>query len=369
MERLADFHFDLPPELIAQHPSERREDSRLLVLDRSTNPGLLPEHRFAALPGLLREGDVLVVNDARVVPARIPLRRAGGGSAEVLLLGPASGTPTDWTGADPESPWEALVRPARWARRLIERKESIPTGSEGVELVVLEDRGEGHFHVRFLRDGNALSATEVLELLVSAGRMPLPPYIRRDRDDPSSPEDRSRYQTVYADRPCAVAAPTAGLHFTPELLEELERGGIEVLRVTHEVGPGTFLPLRHERVAENELHREWSSIDEATGRRLLLARQERRRIIAVGTTSARALESFALAGFELPYQAPTELFIRPGFEFRIVEGLITNFHLPSSSLVILVSAMAGRERILAAYRQAIESRFRFFSYGDAMLIL
>jgi S-adenosylmethionine:tRNA ribosyltransferase-isomerase len=337
---LADFDFDLPDELIAQSPATRRDGSRLLFLPRSEGP---IEHRaFADLEHLLRPGDLLVLNETAVFPARLLGRRARtGGRAEVLLLSPL---------AEPGT-WEALVR-----------SKSVPAAGETIELggadsvTFLEPLGEGRARVRF---AEGVSAFEVAE---RRGHVPLPPYIRGAQD---APEDRERYQTVYAREPGAVAAPTAGLHFTKELLGRLAARGVETARLVLHVGLGTFQPVRAERIEEHRMHSERYAIPEETVRAALRARSEGRRIVACGTTSVRALESFAATGAP---SGATAIFIHPPYEFRLVSGLITNFHLPRSTLLMLVSAFAGRERVLAAYAEAIARRYRFYSYGDAMLI-
>jgi S-adenosylmethionine:tRNA ribosyltransferase-isomerase len=311
-------------------------------------------------------GDLLVVNDARVFPARFRLRRAGGGDSEVLLLEPCRGA----AGAGPA--WEAIFWPARWARRLFKRGEAVPVGGgepEGAQLRVVGELEQGRFQVLVTRGGEALAPEAVIALCEARGEVPLPPYIERSRSGRLDAEDRERYQTVYARAPVAVAAPTAGLHFTPAILERLRERGVETATITHQIGLGTFQPIREDDIGRHRMHSEFSTIDEPAARAILRAREEGRRITAVGTTTVRALESFALAGTPVPHRARTELFIRPGHRFALVDRLLTNFHLPKSSLLVLVSAFAGRDLVLEAYRRAIEAGLRFYSYGDAMLVL
>jgi S-adenosylmethionine:tRNA ribosyltransferase-isomerase len=339
------FDYELPPELIAQEPAEPRDSSRLLVLDRGR--GALEDRRFADLPELLRQGDCLVANRSRVIPARLlGVRADGGAPVELLLLRPV--------GAER---WEALVRPGRRCR-VGARLEL--AGGAARALVV----GEGSPGTRVV----ALEAPwPARELLERHGLPPLPPYIARH--DAPKPEDRERYQTVYARDEGSVAAPTAGLHFTPELLARLEGRGVAVHYLTLHVGPGTFRPLRGERVEEHRMDAEAVDIPEATARAVEQAKHEGRRVIAVGTTTTRALEW--AAGDDGRVRAGTgeaDLFIRPGHRFRIVDALVTNFHLPRSSLLVLVSGFAGRDVVLRAYRHAVAARYRFYSYGDAMLI-
>ncbi|MEZ0228180.1 MAG: tRNA preQ1(34) S-adenosylmethionine ribosyltransferase-isomerase QueA [Planctomycetota bacterium] len=338
---LSDFDFELPDALIAQAPVTPRDASRLLVLRRDQ---AALEHRvFRDLPELLRPTDLLVLNETAVFPARLLAKRAKtGGKVEVLLLEPL---------AEP-GVWEALVR-----------SKSTPAPGERLELGgsdhLLYDAplGEGRGRVRFPEGSSPF------ELAQKRGHIPLPPYIR-DAEDTA--EDKERYQTVYAREPGAVAAPTAGLHFTPELLAKLGGKGIEVARLVLHVGIGTFLPVRAAKVEEHKMHAERYSIPEATLRALEKARAEGRRVVACGTTTVRALESFAASGQS---SGATSIFIYPPYEFRIVGGMITNFHLPKSTLLMLVSALAGRERVLEAYREAVREKYRFYSYGDAMLIV
>jgi S-adenosylmethionine:tRNA ribosyltransferase-isomerase len=342
-----DFDFPLPSTLIAQEPLSDRDESRLLLFDRAS--GRLAHHRFSELPDLLAPSDLLVLNDTRVIPARLLGRRVpSSGQVEWLLL--------QRLDADR---WDALVHPGQklkpGSRVRFERESRVLEGE------VLARSSFGRRTVRlWTTDG-----TPVDEAIDSIGHVPLPPYIRR----PDSLSDRDRYQTVYGVTRGSVAAPTAGLHFTKRVLTALEARGIEMVRITLHVGYGTFKPVRVARVEDHTVDPEPMVIDPATARAVNRALDAGRRVVAVGTTSTRALESAARAtGRVAPVNAPTDLFIAPGFDFRIVGGLITNFHLPRSSLLMLVAAFAGRERILEAYRTAIARGYRFYSYGDAMLI-
>jgi S-adenosylmethionine:tRNA ribosyltransferase-isomerase len=336
----SDFDYDLPAASIAQEPAPRGE-SRLLVIDRSA-----PERhsRVRDLPRLLRRGDLLVLNDTRVIPARLYGRSAGGGRMEILLIERTA-----------EREWEALVKPGRRAR-----PGAVIEIAEGLAAEVVDKREEGSAHRYLLRFSEPVEPH--LERL---GHIPLPPYIHR----PDTPEDRERYQTVYASRPGAVAAPTAGLHFSEELLREIEAAGIETARVTLHVGIGTFKPVAAERIEEHRMDRERYEIGEEAAEAIRRAREAGRRIVAVGTTVVRTLEGAALAGNGevRAGSGATGLFITPGFRFQVVDLLLTNFHLPRSTLLMLVSAFAGRERVLACYEEAVREGYRFYSYGDAML--
>ena len=328
-----EFDYPLPEELIAQEPLPERDASRLLVLPRGAGP--LQHRRVRDLPGLLREGDLLVVNDARVIPARLHGRKEGsGGKVELLLVEPLSG---------PD--WLALGQASKPLRA------GMGVDVQGTRLEIVQVREEGELVVRLPLQGSALR-----DFLDAKGEVPLPPYIRHA----PGAADRERYQTVFAKEPGAVAAPTAGLHFTPALVEALGARGIGIARITLYVGPGTFLPVRVRRVEDHRMHAERYFVPEETSRAL----QAARRVIAVGTTVLRTLE--ASQGRAGPGE--TDLFIRPGYEFRAVHGLFTNFHLPRSTLFMLVSAFAGLGRIKSAYAEAVAQRYRFFSYGDAMLI-
>jgi S-adenosylmethionine:tRNA ribosyltransferase-isomerase len=362
--RVEEFDYNLPEDLIAQQPPDERGASRMLVMNRAT--GGFRDDSFADFGKHLRPGDLLVLNDSRVIPARLYAHRTlvrdrekPAGRIEVMLTEPAG-----------ENRWRALVRPGRKVavgERLIFPK---PDGAIALEAEVIE---RGHFGERLLEFAPIRDSTDdFFAVLDQIGHIPLPPYIHRDDAD----TDRERYQTVFADERGSVAAPTAGLHFTPAILEQLSSKGIEIARVTLHVGLGTFAPLRVERVDEVRLHHERYSIGAAAANAINNARREGRRIVAVGTTVVRTLEAAALAAGNKPIQphsAATGIFISPGFDFRVVGALLTNFHLPQSSLLMLVSAFAGPQRtglarVLAAYRHAVQSRYRFFSYGDCMFI-
>jgi S-adenosylmethionine:tRNA ribosyltransferase-isomerase len=353
--RIADFDFDLPEQLIAQEPPAERGQSRMLLMDRAT--GELHDSEFSEFPSQLRTGDLLVLNDSRVIPARLYAKRTlrrekekPTGRIEVMLTEPAS-----------ENRWHALVRPGR--KVAIGERLAFPAedGKIVLEAEVLE---RGEFGDRLLEFAPVEDFFGVLDRI---GHVPLPPYIHRD----DAAADRDRYQTVFSRDPGSVAAPTAGLHFTPRMLERITARGVEIARVTLHVGLGTFAPLRVEFVDQVRLHRERYSIAAETADAVNRAQRERRRIVAVGTTVVRTLESAAQRAGSAPLSAhsgETEIFISPGFDFRVVDALLTNFHLPQSSLLMLVSAFAGREHVLEAYRHAVESRYRFFSYGDCMFL-
>jgi len=356
---VSDFDFELPEELIAQQPPPERGLSRMLVVNRAT--GALNDSSFAQLPSLLRPGDLVVLNDSRVIPARLYARRTlvrdrerPSGRIEVMLTEPAG-----------ENRWRALVRPGR--RVAIGERLVFPaaTGETVLEAEVIE---RGQFGERLLEFAPIDEGWgDFFAVLERIGHMPLPPYIHRD----DAAADRERYQTVFARERGSVAAPTAGLHFTDAILEELAGRGVEIARVTLHVGLGTFAPLRVEKVEDVHLHRERYTLPAASAEAINRAMAEKRRILAVGTTVVRTLESAArrAQGGELaPHTGETEIFISPGFEFRVVSALLTNFHLPQSSLLMLVSAFAGRERVLAAYRHAVAACYRFFSYGDCMFL-
>ena len=347
--RVADFDFDLSPEHIAQEPPAERGASRLLKLGRTD--GVVSHHRFADLPELLAPDDLLVVNDTRVFPARLVGRRLpGGGAAECFLVKPAGEADT----------WVALVHPGQrlkpGSRMIFER------GTDQLEAEVISQ----HFHGRRVVRLRSRDRTPVMDLIHAVGHVPLPPYVKRD----DTPADRERYQTVYARQEGSIAAPTAGLHFTPALLAALSERGIERTSLTLHVGYGTFQPVR-EQVEEHRMEAEPYTVSADAAAALSRARRAGRRIVAVGTTTTRTLESLALEpdGTVNAQQGETALFIHPGHRFRLVNGLITNFHLPKSSLLMLVAAFAGRDRVLAAYRDAITRGYRFYSYGDAMVIL
>lgn len=337
----SDFYFDLPQDLIAQTPLERRDGSRLLCLDKVT--GAMEHRHFYDLPEYLRPGDCLVMNDSRVLPARLMGHRVpGGGVCEVLLL-------TD----KGDSVWECLVRPGRKLRPGAE----ISFGNGELTATVEAEIEGGNRLVRFHYDGIFL---EVLERL---GEMPLPPYIKEKL------ADSERYQTVYSRELGSAAAPTAGLHFTRELLDKIAAQGVKLAYVTLHVGLGTFRPVKEDDVLDHEMHSEFCMVPEETARIITETKRAGGRVISVGTTSCRTLESFANPdGTMDPRSGWTNIFIYPGYKFKCIDALVTNFHLPESTLIMLVSALAGRENILNAYRTAVEERYRFFSFGDAMFI-
>ncbi|MCM2264625.1 MAG: tRNA preQ1(34) S-adenosylmethionine ribosyltransferase-isomerase QueA [Desulfuromonadales bacterium] len=342
--RLSDFDYKLPAELIAQEPLAERAASRLLVVRRDT--GGIEHARFADLSGLLLPGDLLVRNETRVIPARLHGRKASGGQIELLLV--------ERVGGEGEL-WRCMTRsskPARPGCKLF--------FSAGLEGEVAADLGDGWRTIRFHCPGDFLGHLEAI------GEMPLPHYIQRS----PAAADRERYQTVYAREPGAVAAPTAGLHFSEETFAALTARGIETCGLTLHVGPGTFQPVRVDHLDEHRMHEESFVIPDVTAKAVNQAHAEGRRIVAIGTTSTRALESAAdELGRLHSGGAETHLFIRPGYRFRVTDAMVTNFHLPKSTLLILVAAFAGRELILEAYRQAVAEKYRFFSYGDCMLIL
>ena len=342
--RLDRFDYDLPRELIAQHPAERRDQSRLLVVERSK--GRLYHENFPALKKYLRPGDALVVNDARVLPARLIGKRArtGGRWEGLFLVAQLDG-------------WEMLCK----TRGATQIGEAVALDGADLELTLVRRTDEGHW---VLAPNNSVDPYAVM---AQAGKTPLPPYIR---GGVAQDVDKERYQTVYAERPGSVAAPTAGLHFTPELLAELEVAGILRERVTLDVGIGTFLPVKAERIEDHHMHEERCEVSASTADRLNSVRKNGHRIVAVGTTAVRTLESAADdSGAIHPFAGSTSIFITPGWRFKAVDALLTNFHLPRSTLLMLVCAFAGYDLAMDAYREAVKRRYRFFSYGDAMLIL
>jgi S-adenosylmethionine:tRNA ribosyltransferase-isomerase len=379
---VSDFHYDLPPELIAQHPPATRGASRMLALSRST--GAFADHLFTELPQLLSPGDLLVLNNSRVLPARLYAMRAGlhtqlsspepTGLIEVLL--------TEHL-ASPEGPndWRALVRPAK----KVQPGETLHFAATPGEASLLHATilSTGDFGERTLRFAPTPDFISIVERI---GHMPLPPYIHRDKHQPDTPEDRERYQTVYSQQSGSAAAPTAGLHFTPDILAALTASGIELAYITLHVGLGTFQPVRVADTRDIHLHSEPYTLSAETAQALNDAYRASRRIIAVGTTTTRTLEHLART-FEsthgplspenplalAPHSGSTSLFLSPAPDgddnFELVHGLLTNFHLPESTLLMLVSAFAGREAVLRAYAHAVTARYRFFSYGDCMLIL
>jgi S-adenosylmethionine:tRNA ribosyltransferase-isomerase len=357
--RVADFDYDLPAGRIARYPVARRDASRLLLLPKGG--GEIRHLRFSDLVDLVAPGDLLVVNESRVLPARLLGRKPTGAPAEVLLLRPAPGTTAAPGSTDPAGGvaadahvWEALVRPGgklKPGRRVVV--------ADDLAIEILDSAPGGGRRVRLVTD---LTVPEALE---RHGHVPLPPYLERE-DEPS---DRERYQTVYARTPGSVAAPTAGLHFTPELLEALEARGVARAALTLHVGPGTFRPVDVDDPAAHEMHAELFDVPEATAAAVAAARARGGRIWAVGTTVVRTLETVATGdGGIRAGSGATDLFVRPPFRFRVVDALVTNFHLPRSTLLMLVAAFGGYEPVLGAYREAVRAGYRFYSYGDAMVI-
>ena len=338
--KTSDFYFDLPQELIAQTPLERRDGSRLLTLDKVT--GETRHLHFYDLPTLLRPGDCLVLNDSRVLPARLLGRRSGGGACEVLLLIDRG-----------DNVWECLVRPGK----KLHTGARVTFGEGELTGEIVGEVEGGNRLIRFDYEGIFL---EVLERL---GKMPLPPYIREEL------RDGERYQTVYSRVVGSAAAPTAGLHFTKELLEQVKSMGVKVCYVTLHVGLGTFRPVKAENIDDHEMHSEYCVIPPETADTINRTKAEGGRVICVGTTSCRTIESWANEDGTLePKAGWTNIFIYPGYRFKVLDALITNFHLPESTLIMLVSALAGREHVLCAYEEAVRERYRFFSFGDAMFI-
>lgn len=340
--KTSDFYYDLPEELIAQDPLEDRSSSRLLVLDK--NSGETEHHVFREIVNYLDPGDCLVINDTKVIPARlIGAKEETGAKIEVLLLK---------RGAD--DVWETLVKPGRKAKP--GTRISFGDGLLVGEVVDIVDEGNRLIH--FENEG---IFEEILDRL---GQMPLPPYITHQL------KDKDRYNTVYAEHPGSAAAPTAGLHFTPELLEKIRDKGVDIAHVTLHVGLGTFRPVKVDDVENHHMHSEFYMIDKAAAEKINRTKENGKRVICVGTTSCRTIESAADENGRLKECSGwTDIFIYPGYQFKILDALITNFHLPESTLVMLVSALAGREHVLAAYREAVKERYRFFSFGDAMLIV
>jgi len=333
-----DFYYHLPEELIAQQPLEQRSASRLLCVERST--GRLNDRKFSDLPDLLNPGDLLVFNNTEVIPARLYARKATGGRVEILV--------------------ERLLN-ARECLAQVRASKSPRAGGilileDGSELQMLK-RQEGFFHLRSAK-------ADLMGLLQNLGHMPLPPYITREDTD----ADRRRYQTVYAETPGAVAAPTAGLHFDEDLLRRLKDKGVQSTTVTLHVGAGTFQPVRVEHIEDHEMHAEWLEVTAAACGAIEAARARGGRVVAVGTTAVRSLETAARGGALEPWSGDSRIFIYPPYRFRVVDAMITNFHLPESTLLMLVSAFAGHECTLAAYRHAVAQGYRFFSYGDATLL-
>lgn len=335
----SDFEYDLPVELIAQRPAEKRELSRLLVLDRGT--GNIRHEIFTAIVEHLAPGDLLVANRSKVIPARLCATRPGGGQAELLLVRAHS---TDR--------WRAMARPAR---RL--RPGLVLDIAPGLTAVLECRTPDGDWDVKFRSDGDVTLA------LARAGRIPLPPYIT----DSGTPVER--YQTIYGDHPGSIAAPTAGLHFSQTLIEELSRKDVSMEFVTLHVGPGTFRPVRTRKIAQHRMDPEWGEVPEHVAEAVNNTHAQHRKVVAIGTTTTRLLECSVRLGRVAAYSGEVDLFIHPGFQFQAIDALLTNFHLPRSTLLMLTCAFAGREHVLTAYREAIAQRYRFYSFGDAMLII
>jgi len=335
--QLSDFEYALPDELIARYPLAERRASRMLVLEAAT--GAIRHQQFAQLPDFLREGDVLVFNDTRVIPARMMGYKDTGGRVEVLVERVVSEF-------DVLAHVRASKAPKEGQWLVLENK---------LQVQVLGRQGE-LFRLAF--------QAPVLDALEQHGHIPLPPYLERDDE----PEDRERYQTVFAHVPGAVAAPTAGLHFDTDLLEELKAKGVQLANVTLHVGAGTFQPVRVQNITDHVMHSEWLQVPEQTAALIKQAKAASRRVIAVGTTSVRALESAAVSGEINVFSGDTQIFIYPGFNFNVVDAMVTNFHLPGSTLIMLISAFAGKDQVMAAYAEAVQQKYRFFSYGDAMFI-
>ncbi len=345
MFSIEDYHYHLPEQLIAQHPLQERDHSRLLVMDRST--GALSHQVFHELERFLAPSDVLVVNNTQVIPGRIVGKKESGGRIEALILNYASGNGNQF---------DCMLKSSKRTR--IGARLYFP---QGVTAQVME-RDDTIYRLSFSCEGDFRS------VLNRIGQTPLPPYIKRD-GVPSTQDDRTTYQTVYASQKGAIAAPTAGFHFTEALMHRLKEKGVTLAPITLHVGYGTFLPVRVTDIRAHRMHSEWFSISKETAETVSRARQEGRRVVAVGTTSVRTLE-FAVDedGNVRPMTGPCDLFIYPGYRFRVIDAMITNFHLPKSTLLMLVSAFAGRSNILAAYQTAIQEKYRFYSYGDGMLI-
>lgn len=338
--KTSDFNFELPEELIAQTPLERRDSSRLLTLNKNT--GAVGHHHFYDLPDFLRPGDCLVLNDSRVLPARLIGHRPTGGTCEVLLLVDRG-----------EGCWECLVRPGKKLRT----GAQIIFGQGQLTATIERELEDGKRLVQFHYQGI------FLEILEELGKMPLPPYIKAEL------ENQERYQTVYSKVVGSAAAPTAGLHFTPELLDNIQEMGVKVCYVTLHVGLGTFRPVKAEDIRDHEMHSEFCMISQETADIINETKRNGGRVICVGTTSCRTIESFAAEDGTMTQRSGwTNIFIYPGYRFKVLDALVTNFHLPQSTLIMLVSALAGHEHVLNAYQEAVKEKYRFFSFGDAMFI-
>jgi S-adenosylmethionine:tRNA ribosyltransferase-isomerase len=349
--QLSEFDYELPDRSIAQQPTEQRDQSRLMIIPRLT--GDFEHRKFAQLTDYLKAGDLLVLNNTRVIPARLRGHKESGGKIEILLDRPAG------------QAWQEQGFFCQRYYCLVHSSRPLKTGKK----VLLAGGGQA------IGETSTPTSKQVLlklpvplpEYLEENGEVPLPAYIKRTEDDPQ-PQDKQRYQTVYAEDPGAIAAPTAGLHFTAEMLKQLEAGGVELAYLTLHVGPGTFLPVRTENVAEHVMHPERYSISSQTARAVERARQQNRRVVAVGTTVVRTLEAAWKESRLATGQAQTDLFIRPGYEFKVVDALLTNFHLPKSTLLMLVCAFSSVTRVISAYQEAVAKNYRFYSYGDATFL-
>jgi S-adenosylmethionine:tRNA ribosyltransferase-isomerase len=341
---IEEFGYDLPKSLIAQYPSPERGASRLMVVHRES--GKIEHRSFEEIIHYLNPGDLLVINDTRVLPARLIGRKETGGRCEVLLI-------PQWNGAA-NGEWKALIKGVR------NRNEGLRIHFEqGLEAEVTKIK-DGKARIRFLTQDN------MPEILRETGHIPLPPYIKRGDE----PLDRMRYQTVFAEKDGSIAAPTAGLHFTEKMLQAVREKGVVIVSITLHIGPGTFTPVKTEDVEDHPMEAEWTRISRGTTQEIERTKQRKGRVVAVGTTTTRALESFSdPEGQVMPGENFSSLFIHPPFRFRVIDGLVTNFHLPQSTLILLVSAFAGKELLMNAYQEAVEKKYRFYSYGDAMLIL
>ncbi len=336
----SEFYFDLPQELIAQHPLERREDSRLLYISRKSNE--LKDSQFRQLADLLEPGDLLVFNDSKVIPARLYGHKDSGGKVEILIERILDNKSV-------LAQVRASKSPGKGTSIYLDNKNNfVVTGRSGEFFQLQVEEG-----------------SDIISLLEKFGHIPLPPYIKRE----DASEDKDRYQTIYASNPGAVAAPTAGLHFSREIFQQLKKNNINTGYITLHVGAGTFQPVRCDDIKDHKMHREWFSVSDELVQLVEDTRQQGGRVIAVGTTVVRTLESAARDGKLIPGTGDTDIFIYPGYSFQLIDGLVTNFHLPESTLLMLISAFAGKNMIMKAYEHAIFEKYRFFSYGDAMLIL
>jgi len=343
--KLSDFDYQLPKELIAQFPPAERHSSRMMLVYREK--GEIVDSSFIHLPSFLRPGDLLVVNNTQVIPARLFAQHSKRGRRiEILLARQLQ-----------DSCWEALIKGSRYVRK----GDTLLIQGDELKATVLEEKDEGKRVLQFQHKGDFLT------LINNIGKVPLPPYIKREE---IKSLDRQRYQTLFASQPGSVAAPTGGLHFSPQIIDKLKKADIKLVEITLHIGPGTFRPIRTEQVEQHNMEEEYYQISQSSAKKIAAAQAEGRRIVAVGTSTVRALESWAMKGIEEPSHLNgwTDLFIYPVFHFRLLRGLLTNFHLPKSTLLLLVAAFAGMDLILKAYQRAVEEGYRFYSYGDCMLI-